>query len=532
MLTRAQVAFSMLLLVGLVVATAQPDKPRSPSAAVKSVVTVPSGVVAFASLNVAEVWDHKAFGQIREARGKLEFAWAVQSLIGVTPADTEQLTVFWPTIAADAPFVLVTGRKAVDATAVAKTLTRPGATLPRPVPGGKILVAPGADFAYIYPVDARTILLAPQAVDPTRIETIAGLLPGLATVGRDHTLAVGLDAKILAGLPLPFGGPLVEFETAILTADLGVENAFATLTARYPSAEKAKTAAPILRAKVDELAAWAKQQEKQAEQRQPGANAYPAPLLDWIATTVKATKVEANGATVVAKAEMKLEEAVSRVMNAIPDAALVPPRGSSAAENNLKQIGLAIHNYHDANIHCPGNSYDKDGKPLLSWRVHLLPYIEQDALYRQFKLDEPWDSPKNKPLSETILKVYQVPGRPAGQPAETYFRSFIGPKNVKAEYRPWLLEGESKGPQLTQIFDGTSNTVMVVEAAESVPWSKPDDLPYDGVQALPKLGGPNGTFSALFGDGHARTFRRASLDDTTLRGMITTSGGEVLNFPK
>ncbi len=532
MLTRAQVALSMLLLVGLVVATAQPDKPKPPSATVKSVVRVPTGVVAIASLNVAEVWDHKAFGQIREARGKLEFAWAVQSLIGVTPADTEQLTVFWPTIAPDAPFVLVTGRKAVDATAVAKTLTRPGATLPRPVPGGKILVAPGADFAYIYPVDARTILLAPQAVGPTRIETIAGLLPGLATVGRDHTLTVGLDAKILAGLPLPFGGPLVEFETAILTADLGVENAFATLTANYPTADKAKTATPILRAKVDELAAWAKEQEKQAEKRQPGGNAYPAPLLDWIATTLKATKVETNGSTVVAKTEIKLEEAVSRVMNAIPDAALVPPRGSSVTENNLKQIGLAILNYESTYGHCPGNSYDKDGKPLLSWRVHILPYIEQTNLYTQFKLDEPWDSPNNKGLSEIVVKVYQVQGRPAGQPSDTYFRSFIGPKNVKGDYRPWLIEGDSKGPKIVQITDGTSNTVSVVEAGEAVPWTKPEDLPYDGIQALPKLGGPNGSFSVAFGDGSVRTFRRNSLNDTTLRGMITISGGEVLSLPK
>jgi hypothetical protein len=526
------VAFAMVLLVGWVVATAQPDNPKPPPASGKTAVTLPTGVVAFASLNVAEVWDHKAFGEVREARGKLEFAWAVQSLIGVTPANTERLTVFWSAATPDAPFLLITGRKAIDPAAVAKTLTRPGATSPKPIPGGKILVAPGAEFTFIYPVDARTLLLVPQSVDPTKIETIAGLLPALTATGHDHTLAVGLDAKILAGLPLPFGGPLVEFDTAIFTADLGVEHARATLTATYPTADKARTAAPILRAKVDELAAWAKLQEKKAEQQQPGANAYPAPLLDWIATTLKATKIETSGSTVVAKTEMKLEEAVSRVMNAIPDAALVPPRGSSVTENNLKQIGLAILNYESTYGHCPGNSYDKDGKPLLSWRVHILPYIEQTNLYTQFKLDEPWDSPNNKGLSEIVVKVYQVQGRPAAQPSDTYFRSFIGPKNVKGDYRPWLIEGDSKGPKIVQITDGTSNTVSVVEAGEAVPWTKPEDLPYDGIQALPKLGGANGMFSVAFGDGSVRTFRRNSLNDTTLRSMITIGGGEVFGFPK
>src|SRR4029077_19894239 len=60
------------------------------------------------------------------------------------------------------------------------------------------------------------------------------------------------------------------------------------------------------------------------------------------------------------------------------------------AEENLKQIGLAWHNYHDTNNHFPSNELNKDGKALLSWRVQILPYIEEHALYKQFKLDEPW----------------------------------------------------------------------------------------------------------------------------------------------
>ena len=84
-------------------------------------------------------------------------------------------------------------------------------------------------------------------------------------------------------------------------------------------------------------------------------------------------------------------------------------RQSSA--NNLKQIGLGVLNYESRHGELPNNSYSPDGKPLLSWRVHLLPYIEEEALYRQFHLDEPWDSPNNKPLLARMPKVYATPAR-------------------------------------------------------------------------------------------------------------------------
>ncbi|MBN9523059.1 DUF1559 domain-containing protein [bacterium] len=115
-------------------------------------------------------------------------------------------------------------------------------------------------------------------------------------------------------------------------------------------------------------------------------------------------KVRTEGTALVGTAEVKLEEAVGRVLMAVPDAALAA-RGPSAAENNLKQIGLALHNYESAYQYLPGNSYDKDGKALLSWRVHILPFLEQTALHQRFKLDEPWDGPNNKAVSETVVRT-------------------------------------------------------------------------------------------------------------------------------
>src|SRR5262249_3522584 len=141
------------------------------------------------------------------------------------------------------------------------------------------------------------------------------------------------------------------------------------------------------------------------------------------------------------------------------------------SQNNLKQIGLALHNYHDANGRFPPAAIcDKAGKPLLSWRVAILPYIEQMALYNQFKLDEPWDSEHKKQFSAVMVKLFTQPGHPNDEPAgTTHYRVFVG---------GGALFEEKRGVRLTEITDGTSITLMVVEAKGGVPWAKPDELTY------------------------------------------------------
>src|SRR5262245_326487 len=97
--------------------------------------------------------------------------------------------------------------------------------------------------------------------------------------------------------------------------------------------------------------------------------------------------------------------------------------------NNLKQILLAMHNYHDANGHFPHNILDDNGKPLLSWRVHLLPYLEAENLYKRFKLDEPWDSENNKKLLAEMPDVFRVGFEPKDT-TKTYYQAFAGPGKV------------------------------------------------------------------------------------------------------
>jgi hypothetical protein len=538
----AVAAVPMLLAVTLIPA-AQPPAAKNDPPGDRSGAVIPANAFAVVSIDVAKLWDHKAFGPVREARGKLEFAWMMESLIGVAPAQLERVTAFWVNSPGGAakepagPFLLVTGRKPLDQKKVAGLLTRRGSPdLPKPA-DPRVLAAPGGEFPHLIAIDDRTLLLGPPGADPKRLAALADLRragnePFDAAMGKS-ALVVAVDPEALAGLPLPFGGPLVEAKTAVLTADpTGDKAARVALTLTYPTPEQARRAEPLLKAKLDELRKWLEARYKQEVTKPAEGTAFASPLLEWLATVLKGAKVTTDGATLKATADIDLNDAINRVMLAIPDSGFAL-NTSSAAENNVKQIVLAIINYADTFGHMPSNTYDKDGKPLLSWRVHILPYIEQNNLYKQFKLDEPWDSPHNKTFSEAILKVYTVPGRPTGAFNETYFRAFILPKGAKPENgRPYLTEGESKGPNFPGGFpDGTSNTLLVVEAAEAVPWAKPDDLPYDGKLLLPALGGPSGRYIVGFADGSTRTFRRGQVDDTNLRGIITRDGGETVNIP-
>jgi RNA polymerase sigma factor (sigma-70 family) len=184
--------------------------------------------------------------------------------------------------------------------------------------------------------------------------------------------------------------------------------------------------------------------------------------------------------------------------------------------NNLKQLALAMHNYHDNNGSLPANAiYDGDGKPLLSWRVAILPYIDQKDLYDQFKLDQPWDSEHNKKLLAKMPEVYGTKGD------KTIYQVFAGKGSI--------FDGK-EGVQLMDITDGTSNTILFAEAAQAVPWTKPADLAYKPGEKLPKLGGLfKDGFNVALADGSVR-FIPAKFNEKAMHALITRAGGEVIGF--
>jgi RNA polymerase sigma factor (sigma-70 family) len=252
--------------------------------------------------------------------------------------------------------------------------------------------------------------------------------------------------------------------------------------------------------------------------------------------------------------------------------------------NNLKQIMLAIHNYHDAYTHLPADIRDKDGKPLLSWRVAILPFLDQDNLFKQLKLDEPWDSEHNLKLLAYMPATYRVGIEPKDA-THTYYQAFAGPGTPlhpaipgrgpgggpgvgPGMRRPGFPGGDQPGlappggipgagfaapggppgaaggpgaapgqpgaglwmevgphVRIADITDGTSYTLGVVEAGPPVPWTKPADLPFDPAKPPPKLAGPFGNaLHVATMDGAAYALKR-NIDPGVLTLLIVMNDG-------
>jgi len=195
------------------------------------------------------------------------------------------------------------------------------------------------------------------------------------------------------------------------------------------------------------------------------------------------------------------------------------------------QIGDALRYYHKVHGQLPPAVVrDKEGQPLYSWRVLLLPYLDGNTtLEKQFRLDEPWDSPHNKPLSLMTPRCYLPVFHGGNNDGLTRYQVLVGPGT--AFERPGLTWNDFP--------DGLGSTILVVEAGEPVPWSKPDDLNYDPAGPLPPLGSGytkpvhflcrevarRPGFAVCLGDGKS-VFVRNSTDERTLRALITRNGGE------
>ena len=188
-------------------------------------------------------------------------------------------------------------------------------------------------------------------------------------------------------------------------------------------------------------------------------------------------------------------------------------------KNNLKQIGLALHEYHAMfGSFPPPATYDEDGRPLLSWRVLILPCLEQKQLFEQFRLDEPWDSPNNLPLADKMPEVYGCPSDDLPSNAtgyvvavgdETYF-----PPHGTVSYH--------------DVKDGSSVTGMVGELRSSkIVWTKPEDLVFD--DRFTQGGGFSsahvGGWQMLMGDGTVR-FVSENIDRKVYYAIMTIAGGE------
>ena len=190
---------------------------------------------------------------------------------------------------------------------------------------------------------------------------------------------------------------------------------------------------------------------------------------------------------------------------------------SQSSRDNLQRVALAIHRYHDEHGEVPKDITDKHGRPVLSWRVAILPYLDLDFLHAQFRLDEPWDGPTNRKLLAFMPNPFRAPVQDP-KAADTFVQAVVGEGAV--------FDGKAK-VGFASITDGMSNTLLLAEAGPAVPWTKPADIPFGPAGKLPTLEGPYAdAVHVVAADGSAfRMSPRPRPDD--LRLFILRDDGEV-----
>ena len=184
---------------------------------------------------------------------------------------------------------------------------------------------------------------------------------------------------------------------------------------------------------------------------------------------------------------------------------------------------MAMHSYEHEHGHLPpAVVYGEDGTPLYSWRVALLPYIDE-AIYNEFHLDEPWDSPHNLKLLPRMPYNYALPPRKAAQmkmpPGYTICHVFVGPGTP-------FEEGQRL--RSSEFPDGMCNTILIIEAGEPVPWTKPVDLQYAPDEPLPDLSSPFRDVIRLVCADCSRRHIPKTMSEATLRAAITRNGHEIM----
>lgn len=477
---------------------------------------VPSDAALFAHVDAAKLWGGALGKSIRDADKETftELVAKCKEVFGASPGDLKAATLFIPDM------------KAGPKLGVVLVFNAPydKAKLLAGLEGG---VPKDAKPALISPSDTVAVLLVgldaekygkPQAeVRGPLSAAIREAATGKHLISAGSTLANLPDAVLMTMVPEAFQ-PLLKSEA--ISAFIGLDKEL-TLDVRVKGSGEAQTreAARALTA----LATMASEfvgQGIEAANKEKTLTEIKG-VLEAVQTGLKEAKIGATGDTAYATAKISADLPFAMAylsgLRKVREAA-----SRSVSTNNLKQIAIALHNYHEIHGAMPPAAVcDKTGKPMLSWRVLILPYIEQEALYKKFKLDEPWDSEHNKKLIEGMPRVYANPSSKTAKANETHYRVFVG-KGAMFEYL--------KGPKLTDIKDGTSNTILVATAKDAVPWTKPDELEFDPEKDMTKLLGffPGDVTITCLADGSVRALNK-SIGKKTLHALITASGGEALD---
>jgi Protein of unknown function (DUF1559) len=543
----ARAALVVVLAAGTIYLAAPPDgyaadtsDPPKPTTGALDVV--PADAAAVVSIHVADLWNYPPANAVLQKQAKdLPPFRQFRETLGLGLEEIERLTV------------ILQGEDWLNEWFSVLALT----TL-KPYDQKAILaaVAPNAkekkvgDRSYydnphgpsVFFLNDRTCLLASSGKmeaylkhsPPTKEGPLAAVI-GMAS--DKHILVAGINIAALAtatakeGATPAWAKALLKAQLATLTVDLD-DQVKADFRVMYTSEADAKDGAAGLNDGLDLLRGGIGDAMKMLtkEQEVPTLIA----MLKDVQAALRDVKADANGLTVEAAGSLKLDldatalaeriEKAQKEASALGEKVVIEAK-RDVAHADLILLGHAARDYAEANGKMlPAAVYDKSGKPLLSWRVALLPYIMEGDLYKQFHLDEPWDSENNKKLLDKMPTQFAPLDNEVSKKHETFFQGFVGKGSVFEEGAVLRYPAS--------ITDGPSNTILFVEAAKSVPWTKPEDIPFDDGKILAKvgglkLGGAKAGFLAAMCDGHVR-FLPLTLKEETLRALITRNGGEVI----
>jgi hypothetical protein len=497
--------------------------------------SVSSEHVFFAHLKVKPILDSQLFADVKKAFAK-EGAdlWekaeqeVAKELGGVKPTDIESITACVTEVSErDMPklVLIVAANKAINKAGIPKL-------------AGTKADARGfhrVQEALVHFPDEKTLVLLHPDLAQKYLEGYAKdrsgwpMTPELKAAAAGHTLFATADLtklpRQLLGAPeVQQFSTLTSAQRVTLTADLKGKEISASVRATFPDAGAAGKAKDTVQGLVTMASGFIDQFASGKASSELGAF---MPAVKEAQRALKDLKIEVSGSDLVVAGSYKVDFDIGTMM---AEAARKVQEAAKkmTASNNFKQIGIAFHNYHSTFdkiiIHGVGPMAQPlakaTDKPLLSWRVAILPYIEQDNLYRQFKLDEPWDSEHNKKLIEKMPKIFEPVGKPT-KPGYTHTQMVIGPNAL-----------EPPTASFARTFqDGTSNTIAIVEAAEPVIWTKPDDVMLPGKE-LPKdlkkkFGGVfRGGFTVGLWDGSVR-FVPDTVSERTLGIVLNPKDGLV-----
>jgi prepilin-type processing-associated H-X9-DG protein len=506
---------------------ARDEAPKAQAELPADLARVPADATALMSIHLGAVWNSdwarevraKLADDLKDAQGEFERHF------GLPLDQVNRLTLVIMDVRGPEPLAFVSTSKPYDR---AKVLAALGPT-PKEEKHKDHTFFTGKNRRAVYPLDGQTLVFGRDNEIVSFLDAPVvkegNLSRSLQAAAGKHVLVLGVNvsavAEVVAGELPPQAEmfrPLLKARSAVATVDEGekIRGELHLSFAKEADAQEAQKAATAARALLDGVLGQGIQQMARDKD-----SAKVVDLLKQAQAGLKNAAIEQKGSSLQARVEVQIDRATLG-MTLVEGVQKVRHAASRAqSQNNMKQIGLAMHNYHDTFGAFPAHAiYSQDGKPLLSWRVQILPFIEQDNLYKQFKLDEPWDSEHNKKLLAQMPKVYASPSdEKALKTHQTHYLGFHG--------KGAFFEGK-QGIRITDILDGTSNTILIVEGSKSVPWTKPEDIPFDPAKPAPKIGGLyEGGSNATFCDGSVH-FISKSIAAETLKALITRAGGEVI----